>query len=421
MIRKNLFTSLFLVAMLLFAGVSIFAQTNTIAGKVVMKKEGGEKTPVKDVLIELVRVDAVAKTVETKTDETGAFSITEVTPGATYAISVSGSGIKPEIIPDVKPGTNNFEIPVTAGDSKRWSEEQVRLSVLTSLKESGTLNDAQKKMLEDYENKKGNVEKKNAIITQSLKDGNAAYNSGDYATAIAKYDEGINADPEFIGSAPVFLNNKGSALKKRAVEMYNAAVKSRDSAKINEAKNTAKKDLAGSLESYNKSYMLLTNAPAGSVSDQAAHKKNIFNAADGGRDAVRIMALIKLVDPNQAEAANRVVKAYMENESDKNKKGKAQAALASYLMDSNDYDGAVAEYRKAIEFTPDDPDVLAGFSLALYTAAEDKQSKPMKQESLNYMEKYLKVAPKNHRLRQDIDGLATYLKTEEKLKPQKIK
>jgi tetratricopeptide (TPR) repeat protein len=89
-------------------------------------------------------------------------------------------------------------------------------------------------------------------------------------------------------------------------------------------------------------------------------------------------------------------------------------------MDSGDYTTAVDEYRKAIVLSPDDADTLAGISLALYTLGEDKKSKDMKQESLNYMDKFLRVAPKDHKLRDDIEGLANYIKTQEKLKPQKI-
>lgn len=421
MFRKNYFTSLLLVTLFLFAGITVFAQAaKSIGGKVEMKKSDGSTTPVKDALVELIRVDTKGKLPEVKTDETGSFVFPNVPEIGVFVLTVSGDGLKPEIISDVKAGQTTFVIPISEGNGERYSEEQVRLSYISSLRDSGKLTDEQKQMLKTFEDKKGNAEQKNVIISKALKEGNAAYESKNYDLAITKYDEGINADPDFAGSAPVLLNNKGQVLRLRAVTMYNDAAKSGDGDRLKEAKKQIAKDLADALDAYNKSYLLLKNAPASEINDQANHKKNIFNAVDGGRDAIRLMSRIKVIDTTKADAAKNLVKAYLETETDKTKKGQAQASLASYLMDAGDYAGAVAEYRKAIEITPDDPDILANFSLALYTAAEDKQSKEMKQESLNYMEKFLKVAPKDHELRDDIDGLATYLKTQEKLKPQKI-
>lgn len=421
MFRKNYFTSLLLVTIFLLAGVTVFAQaTKSVGGKVEMKKEDGSTVPVKDAVVDLIRVDKVGRLPENKTDETGSFVFPEVPEGGVYALSISGAGLTPEIITDVKAGMDTFTIPVTAGDSKRYTEEQVRLSYINSIKESGKLTDEQKKMLKDFEDRILNSDQKFAAVTKALKEGNAAYESKNYDIALAKYDEGINADPEFVGSAPILLNNKGQVLRLRAVDMYNEAVKSGDGNKIKEAKKQIGKDLGDAINAYNKSYVILKNASADEVKDQANHKKNIYNAADGGRDAIRLMSEMKIAATPNAEAAANLTQAYLEFENDKAKKGKAQASLASYLMDAGDYEGAVAQYKKAIEITPDDADVLAGISLALFTAAEDKKSAQMKQESLNYMDKFLRVAPKNHSLRDDIDGLATYLKTQEKLKPQKI-
>ena len=52
------------------------------------------------------------------------------------------------------------------------------------------------------------ITKNNALIDQSLAEGNKAYDAKNYDLAIAKFDEGINAAPDFAGSAPVLLNNK---------------------------------------------------------------------------------------------------------------------------------------------------------------------------------------------------------------------
>ncbi|MCV4732206.1 hypothetical protein OFB80_30405, partial [Escherichia coli] len=82
----------------------------------------------------------------------------------------------------------------------------------------------EKKAKEEYEKKVKEIQEKNAkiqqktaIIEAALKDGNAAFQAKNWDAAIAKYDEGIAADPDFAGSAPVLMNNKGAALRERAV------------------------------------------------------------------------------------------------------------------------------------------------------------------------------------------------------------
>jgi hypothetical protein len=62
-------------------------------------------------------------------------------------------------------------------------------------------------------------------VTKAVKEGNDAFAAKNYDLAIAKYDEGIAADPEFVGSAPIFYNNRGTALTARAVDTYNKAIK----------------------------------------------------------------------------------------------------------------------------------------------------------------------------------------------------
>ena len=53
----------------------------------------------------------------------------------------------------------------------------------------------------------------NEVIGQALKDGNAAFTAKNFDLAISKYDEGIAADPDFVGSAPVLLNNRGAVFR----------------------------------------------------------------------------------------------------------------------------------------------------------------------------------------------------------------
>ena len=73
------------------------------------------------------------------------------------------------------------------------------------------------------------AKKSNAIVERTFKNGNEAFRDRNYDLAISQYDEGLSADPDHPG-APVLLTNKTMALNARAVDKYNAAIKSTDEA-----------------------------------------------------------------------------------------------------------------------------------------------------------------------------------------------
>lgn len=428
MLRRRIFTLLFVLSVMAGGAVIAAGQTAPVGGRVEKKNADGTATPVEGARVDCYRTDANLGCRSTTTNSRGEFTFLGIPFSGQVVLAVSGPGLSASIYPGVKPGQENIIFEVTEGDGAVMEEAEVRRqAALFASNPTGELSEEQKKAQEEYERKlaeiqakNAKIEEKNALIERVLKEGNAAYEAGNYQLAVAKYDEGINADPDFVGSAPVLLNNKGAALKKQAVDVYNTAAKTKDNAQIATAKVEAGKDLSESLAAYAQSLKVLKGAPAAEITNAEKHKQDIVNAADGGRDAVRIMVLIKMVDGERTEAAKDVIESYLSSESDKAKQAQAQSNLAAYLFEGGDFDGSVAEYRKAYTLSPKDPDVLAKFSLALYTVAEDKQDASMKQESLNFMEAYLTSAPKDHSLRNDIAGLADYLKTTEKMKPQKI-
>jgi len=95
MFRKTYFTYLLLVALFLISGISVLAQDGVVKGKVVMEKDG-EKKPVKDVLVEMIRIDVVGKLPEIRTDAEGVFTFSNIPKDGTFALAVSGAGLKPE-------------------------------------------------------------------------------------------------------------------------------------------------------------------------------------------------------------------------------------------------------------------------------------------------------------------------------------
>jgi len=432
MLRYKFIVPFVLLTAFLAGAIGAFAQTAPVSGYVEMKKEDGSAVRVEGATVDCYRVDSNLSCRSTTTNSRGEFTFLGIPFSGKVVLAVSGPGLSPIFFPDVKAGQENIVIEVRAGDGSKLTEEEVRAQYAQyAANPTGELTEDQKKAQEEYErkvaeikSKNAKIEEKNKVIEMALKAGNEAYSKGDYGTAIAQYEVGVEADPDFVGSAPVLLNNKGAALKKRAVETYNAAAKSKDQAQIASAKTSAGGDLASALDSYSKSWDILLNAKAEEISDQNNYKSSKLNAADGGRDAVRLMVLIKTVDGSKTDEAKKLTDAYVAGESDKKKQADAQANLAAYMFEGGNFDGSVAEYRKAYSMSPKDPDVLAKFGLALYTVAEsnqdEAQKKAMKEESLGVMEAYLSAAPKDHELRADIQSLADYLKNTEKIKPQKL-
>ncbi len=69
--------------------------------------------------------------------------------------------------------------------------------------------------------------------------------------------------------------------------------------------------------------------------------------------------------------------------------------------------------------SPDNPDALAGLGLSLFNSGVVADNKAQKQEGLNYMQKFADTAPENHPLKASVRDAVEYLKTQDKLIPQK--
>jgi Flp pilus assembly protein TadD len=134
----------------------------------------------------------------------------------------------------------------------------------------------------------------------------------------------------------------------------------------------------------------------------------------------RLMALTRMVDSSKTTEARTAFQEYATVETDAAKKAKAQFVLADVLREAGDFDNAVPEYRKALEVSPDNPDVLAGLGLSLFSVGVSNNDKTQMQEGLNFMEKFAQVAPATHPLKSSVADAVTYLKTEQKLTPQKV-
>jgi len=338
-------------------------------------------------------------------------------------------------VPNVKPGAPNTDkllVTLQEGDGKRWTEQEIRDALSGASTASGSgqqsteMTEEQKKAKAEYDKQVAEVtaknketENKNAIITAALKDGNDAFNAKNYDLAITKYTEGIAADPNYVGSAPVLLNNKGVALKIRGIDEYNRGIKTTDATEKAALVAKAKQDLLDSQAAFINSWKILKDAPAAEIQNQATVDKGKYDALVGLTEVYRLVAATKAGTPNAAEA-KEAFDAYVAVEPDAAKKAKVQITYGDIMREAGDSTAAIEAYKAVLTTTPDNPDALAGLGLSLFNAGVVGNDKAQMQEGLNYMNKFIEVAPETHPLKSSVKDAVDYLKTQEKLAPQKV-
>ncbi len=444
MFRKNYFSFLTAAALFLSGSLFVFAQTAPLRGKVELKKADGTTEPVAGAMVEVFRTDAKGKLPAGKTDKKGNFSFAGLILGQTFALSISAPTIKPEVYPNIRAGMENVNLTVVEGDGKRMTEEEVRQSLTApaAASSSGAPAAAQssapaKPVKESAEDKKrreeeekkiaeinaGNekIKSSSAIIQKSVEEGNKAFADKNFDLAIVKFDEGYKASPDFVGSAPVLLNNKAAAYTSRATFLHNQNVKETDATLKVANKTKIRQDFAAAMEAYNNSLTIIKNN-AGSTEVPAQKIADIkLQTLRGAQNVMQYMVTTDAVDEKTTAAARTLTQEYINTETDAAKKTKAQTVLGDVFRVAGDSDNAVIEYKKALETSPDDADALAGLGLSLFNAGVlDNNNKAKMQEGLNYMTRFAEVAPAAHPLKSNVAELVDYLKTQEKLTPQKV-
>lgn len=446
MFRKNYFSCLTAVALFLSGSLFVFAQTSPVRGKIELKKADGTTEPVAGAMVEVFRTDSKGKGSTAKTGKKGEFAFAGLMLGQTFALSISAPNITPAVYPNIKAGMENITITVVPGDGKRSTEEEVRQFLAapaastagnTTAAAATAQTDSAKPAKESAEDKKKREEEakkiaeitasnekiKNStvIIQKSIEEGNKAFEEKNFDVAIAKFDEGYNASPNFVGSAPVLLNNKAAAYTSRATTLHNQNVKVTDTTQKVANKVKIKQDFAGAMNAYNNSLTVIKNSA--NSTEVPAQKVAEFKLQTlrGAQNVMQYMVTTDAVDEKTTAAARALTGEYISSETDAAKKVKAQTVLGDVFRVAGDSDNAIIEYRKALEIAPDNADALAGLGLSLYNSGVlNDNNKAQMQEGLNYMTRFAEVAPAAHPLKSDVAGLVEYLKTAEKLTPQKV-
>lgn len=401
-----------------------------IRGTVKTLKADGTKAPVEGALVEPYRIDVGSgKSPSAKTDKNGQFSFAGFPYGNKYVLAVSAPGMQPSVTSTIAAGNEAVEVVLGAGDGKVLSETEVR-ELAKQAKEATPMSEAdRKKADEEYQKQlaKYNEDKKKAedvhkIVNDSLQAGDAAFKAKNYDLAVSKFDEGINADPTFEGSAPVLLNYKGVALKQRAFDAYVRGTK--DPATKEAEMGKAKADFLASIAAYDQGLKVIesvntmnTAAAAGGV-DAATLEKSKYNLLSNSVESYRLIVRTK-ADITKAKDAGPIFEQYFVAEADPAKKLSARLTLGDIMREAGESEAAIAAYRVVLETAPDNPDALAGIGLSLFNVGVSEDNKPKMQEGLNYMQKFADTAPDTHALKASVKDAVDYLKNEQKLAPQK--
>lgn len=429
MFRRSYLVFFIAAVFIAVAGIGAYGQNAPVSGTVELDTNG-TKTPVAGALVEVYRIDIKSNFPSAKTSKKGDFSFAGMPLGARFVFAVSAPGCAPTIFPNVKAGQERLLITLTPGDGRKFTEDEVRESVAKGAAAStgtGEMTEEQKKAQAEFEAKRKEIEAKNEkaktvneTVNRTLKEGNEAFNAKNYDVAIAKYTEGIDADPEFVGSAPVLLNNRGAAYTARGTETFNKNIKSADAAARSEAKMNAKQDFAAAAESYMQSYEVIKKAPAADITDPKNTDLLKFTALRGAKEVGRLSVLIEQVDQKVIDVDKVLIPEYINVETDAAKKTEASMILADLYRVAADFDNAIAGYRKILETAPDNVDALAGAGLSLVNVGYINNDKAKLQEGSNYLQKFISLAPDTHKYKADAVGLIESLKKEQNVTPQKL-
>jgi tetratricopeptide (TPR) repeat protein len=414
-----------------FAAVSTHAQNAPVSG-VVELNTNGTKSRVAGAQIEVYRTDIKAGFPSTKTAKNGEFRFAGMPIGATFAFAVSAPGCAPIIYPNVKAGQEKLLITMVPGDGKKMTEAEARSALAQNVGRVASstepeLTAEQKKEQAAYEAKLKEVEAKNAragnineVVNRTLKEGNDAYTAKNYDLAISKYTEGIDADPTYVGTAPVMLNNRAASYSARGTESYNKNIKSTDASVRAEAKANAKRDFGLAAESYKQAYDVVKNAAPADISDPKNVEASKFASLRGARDVARLSVAIEQVDDKVIAVDKELVPEYIAAETDPAKKAEASMILADLYRVAADFENAIAGYRKILEVSPDNVDALAGAGLSLINVGYIENDKNKLQEGSNYLQKFITLAPDAHKYKADAVGLIDSLKKQNNVTPQKV-
>lgn len=396
MLRKLSFTVL-IVSILLTCSTLISAQGALLTGKVELKKADGTLAPVAEATIQIYRTDVIVKFPSTTTDSSGNFTFAGLPFVGTYTLAVSGAGLTPLFSTGAKPG-KEVNLVVQAGDGKPITDPEFR----TYVEQIKAVND-----------KNAEIETRNAKMKASLDEGLAAFKAKNWDLAIEKFDQGIQVDPDFAGSVTVLSNNKAAALRNRGIEIYNQSIKNpagRDSLRAKAAD-----DFRNSIAASKRTLDLISTIT--DLNKVPKYNPGKYIALLNTVEIHRLLLATNL-DASQPASAVAALDAYLLVEADPALKVKNQLSIADALRGAGIDPSAIPIYRRVLSVDAANLDATVGLGLCLLNEGEARARPELFQESINLLDRFVRLAPDTHPLRSDVQAAIQYLKEEKKLTPK---
>lgn len=443
MVGKYFFGALAVAILVVSASISAVAQVGELRGTVVMQQADGQKVPLADAQIDVFRTDITGK-YNTKTNKKGEYVFAGLPFVGTYVVAASHPTASPNFIPGVRVGRGvPVEIILTPGSGKRLTVDEIKAAGGTAPASDGRSggggNSGGGESAEDKAKREEMIRKNkeieesnkkitaaNEIIGRTFKAGNEALAAATAASktqnseqaiqkfteAVTQFDEGLAADPE----QAALMTNKAVALKGRGVEKYNNTIRSKtlDDAGRNAALDGAKADFKAAAETSSKAVELLKKQTVPSdPAEQARYNGNKYAAMLTNAESMRLY--VSKVDATKSAEGIAAFKDYIAVEMDPVKKSKAQLDAAQMLLDSGAADLAFNEFKTVLTTTPDSPEANLGAGLALYASGD----KAKFQEAVNYMQRFVDVAPDSHPMKDDAKAILAAIKASENITPEK--
>jgi len=442
MFHKYFFQALAGIALIASISIAASAQSAQLRGHVNMRQADGTVVPAAGALVDVYRVDIATGKISTKTDKKGDFIYAALPYVGEYIVAFSMAGAQSSYLHGVNVKSERvYEMELTPGDGKPLTLADIKTAM------AGTPAAASSGIKETAEDKAKRAEliKKNAEITASnekakssneiigraFKAGNDALKLKNYDEAIARFDEGLQADPEHPG-APALLTNKTMALTARAVDKYNSGIKATDDATKSANTEAAKKDWTAASESGSKAVaMLKAMTPPTDPAEAGNAKVNLYFALLARAEATRLF--VTKVDQTQVDKGVTAYQEYIAAEADRiangatkeikddatARKAKAEHDFAQMLFDANAFDRALVAYQKILETNPDDLTALLRSGQALFNIGAINTDKLKYQEAANYLARFIDKAPDTDPFKADARAILDALKDQENVKPEK--